>query len=151
MNIEKEFFDYFEIPPIKKFRQYNFGQIPYGKQELKIAKEKGIVCNEHISMENGEEACIYWYELHCPTITDSRLLDMLFLANKYGFTFDFTDREKLKFVLFRMDDLYKQLICTIPIISTIILVERGSILYYNSGIRGYVPRFISARKRKHNC
>lgn len=100
----QKFYETFNIEKYHIYRDFKFGKnkVEEGKRELKLAQDKGLEC-KHISIhkENDEEDMIYWYEYHYPELTDSRLLDLLFLAIQYGFYFnsEITDREKLKFMV----------------------------------------------------
>lgn len=101
----EEFFKKYGIEKYSVYRDFKFGpkHVELGKQALKESQDKGIECKYiHVHYENNIEDMIYWYEYHYPEITDKRLLDLLFIASKYGFYFDsIYDREELKDILFR--------------------------------------------------
>ena len=100
----EKFFKTFNIKKFQTYRDFKFGEkhVEEGKKELKRVQDAGIECKFiHIHKENDKEDMIYWYECHYPDLTDSRLMDLLFLAIQYGFYFnsEITDREKLEFMI----------------------------------------------------
>lgn len=80
-EIEKKFFEAFGIPKnVKKYRQYNFGRVPYGQKELKKSLDNGIECR-YIKAEPSEcSDCVYWTEIYYPEITDRILLELIVLS-----------------------------------------------------------------------
>ena len=102
--MKEKFFEKYGIEKYSIYRDFKFGpkHVELGKQALKESQDKGIECKYiHVHYENNIEALIYWYEYHYPEITDTRLLDLLFIATKYGFYYhDITNREELKIMLF---------------------------------------------------
>ena len=103
--MKEKFFEKYGIEKYSVYRDFKFGKahIEEGKKELKLSQDAGIECkymNIHKN-NDGEEEMIYWYEYHYPEITDTRLLELLFIATKYGFYYhDITNREELKIMLF---------------------------------------------------
>ena len=104
-DIINKFFDKYDIKKNRIYQEYKYGKnhVELGRKELEKLQSVGIECDciNVINNEYGEEEMIYWYEYHYPKIDDTKLLDLLFIAIKYGFYFkgDITDRDKLKFMI----------------------------------------------------
>lgn len=104
-DIMNKFFDKYSIKKNRIYQEYKYGKnhVELGRKELEKLQSVGIECDciNVINNEHGEEEMIYWYEYHYPKIDDTKLLDLLFIAIKYGFYFkgDITDRDKLKFMI----------------------------------------------------
>lgn len=83
---EKAFFKAFGIPKnVKKFRQYNFGQVPYGQKELKKSLDEGIECRYIKAEPNKGNDCVFWTEIYYPELTDRILLELIVICYNNDF------------------------------------------------------------------
>ena len=100
-----KFFNKYGIKKNRIYREYKYDKshVELRKKELEKLQSVGIECDciNVINNEHGEEEMIYWYEYHYPKIDDTKLIDLLFIAIKYGFYFknDITNRDDLKFMV----------------------------------------------------
>lgn len=76
-----------EVSKNTYFRQYNYGQVPYGEEELQISKDLGIECINVRICKDEENAHIYWTELHYPDFTPAKQLELIkLLAERKGYS-----------------------------------------------------------------
>lgn len=68
------------VSKYKLFRQYNYAQVPHGKEELQKSIDAGIEC-VNVRNPKGED-CIYWNELHYPAFTPAKQLELIKLIGK---------------------------------------------------------------------
>ena len=72
------------VSKYKLFRQYNYAQVPHGKEELQKSIDTGIEC-VNVRNPKGED-CIYWNELHYPAFTPAKQLELIkLLAERKGY------------------------------------------------------------------
>lgn len=67
------------VSKYRYFRQYNYAQVPYGKEELQKSVDHGIEC---VNIHNTNDNHIYWTELHYPAFTPARQLELIKLILK---------------------------------------------------------------------
>ena len=73
------------VSKYKLFRQYNYAQVPHGKEELQKSIDTGIEC-VNVRNPKGED-CIYWNELHYPAFTPAKQLELIkLLAERKGYS-----------------------------------------------------------------
>lgn len=62
------------VSKYRYFRQYNYAQVPYGKEELQKSIDHGIEC---VNIHNTNDNHIYWTELHYPAFTPAKQLELI--------------------------------------------------------------------------
>ena len=62
------------VSKYRYFRQYNYAQVPYGKEELQKSIDHGIEC---VNIHNTNDNYIYWTELRYPAFTPARQLELI--------------------------------------------------------------------------
>ena len=76
------------VSKYRYFRQYNYAQVPYGKEELQKSVDHGIEC---VNIHNTNDNYIYWTELRYPAFTPARQLELIkLIGTGNGINWSFT-------------------------------------------------------------
>lgn len=75
------------VSKYRLFRQYNYAQVPHGKEELQKSKDLGIECVNIRNCKDEDNDCIYWNELHYPVFTPAKQLELIkLIAKRKGYS-----------------------------------------------------------------
>lgn len=77
MNHIEEMMKTAGVKKCEHFRQYNYAQVPYGKEELKKSQDNGIECIRIRNCTDENNTCIYWTELFYPSFTAEKQLKLI--------------------------------------------------------------------------
>lgn len=115
LELQKQFFDLYEIPKNRQeHRQYNYGQVSYGLEQYKLSQEqeqKGFIEIKYKKLTPTDfNDCVYWTEMHYPTIGSLTLLRLLPILDckVQGNTPDEIHIFMLKWLIKNVDKVNKQ-------------------------------------------
>lgn len=77
MNHIEEMMKTAGVKKCENFRQYNYAQVSYGKEELKKSQDNGIECIRIRNCIDDNNTCIYWTELFYPSFTAEKQLEII--------------------------------------------------------------------------
>ena len=80
----KEFFEKYEIPKYPNYRQYNYGRVAEGLNELELSLNNGVDCRYIHNTPTEFNDCVYWTEYHYPTLTDVKVVKLLCALSHYA-------------------------------------------------------------------